>query len=44
MIGQLVDWNKEDLEAGRKVVAVLRKITPENTESVIPYAIKFKPT
>ena len=43
MIGQLVDWDREDLEAGRKVIAVLRKITPENSESVIPYVIKFKP-
>lgn len=43
MIGQLVDWEKIDLESGRKVVAVLRKTTPENSESVIPYAIKFKP-
>ena|SRR3989344_5904190 len=43
MIGQLVDWNTEDLRSGRKVVAVLRKISPENVESVIPYVIKFKP-
>ena len=42
-IGQLVDWQEEDLVKGRKVVAVLRKLFPENAESVIPYAIKFKP-
>ncbi len=44
MIGQLVDWEQKDLKEGGKVVAVLRKTTPENSESVIPYAIKFKPT
>lgn len=44
MIGQLVDWQQEDLVKGRKVVAVLRKLFPENPESVIAYIIKFKPT
>lgn len=44
MIGQLVDWQPEDLVKGRKVVAVLRKLFPQNPESVIAYIIKFKPT
>lgn len=43
-IGQLVDWQPEDLVKGRKVVAVLRKLFPQNPESVIAYIIKFKPT
>ena len=43
VIGQLVDYEEQDLVAGRKVVAVLRKIFPENPESVIAYVIKFKP-
>ncbi|MCL6096237.1 MAG: OB-fold domain-containing protein [Patescibacteria group bacterium] len=43
MIGQLVDWQPADLEKGKKVIAVLRKFTPEDAESVIAYTIKFKP-
>ena len=43
MVGQLVDWESPDLEKGKKVVAVLRKFTPEDAESVIAYTIKFKP-
>jgi len=43
MIGQLVDWEEADLVKGRKVVAVIRKLFPENSESIIAYSIKFKP-
>lgn len=43
MVGQLVDWQYADLEKGKKVIAVLRKSSPEDAESVIGYAIKFKP-
>src|SRR5690348_11152841 len=43
MISQLVDWQKEDLRAGREVIAVLRKHHVEDKESIIPYIIKFKP-
>jgi uncharacterized OB-fold protein len=43
MIGQLVDWEHQDLVKGRKVVAVLRRLFPDTTESVIAYIIKFKP-
>jgi len=42
-IGQLVDWQDSDLVKGKKVVAVLRKLFPENPESIIAYTIKFKP-
>ncbi|HEX8931757.1 MAG TPA: OB-fold domain-containing protein [Patescibacteria group bacterium] len=43
LIGQLVDWQDEDLVKGRKVIAVLRKLFPEDAESIIAYTIKFKP-
>ena len=42
-VGQLVDWQKEDLTFGRKVVGVLRKAHNEDKEGVIHYSIKFKP-
>lgn len=43
LIGQLVDYEAADLKKGRKVRAVLRKLTPEHSESVISYTIKFTP-
>jgi uncharacterized OB-fold protein len=43
MIGQLVDWQQEDLAAGKKVVSVLRKLRTEQQEDVIYYNIKFRP-
>lgn len=43
MIGQLVDWEQNDLVSHRKVIAVLRKLPNENPESIISYHIKFKP-
>lgn len=43
IIGQLVDWQEEDLKKGREVVAVLRRSHTEDKESVITYTIKFKP-
>ncbi len=42
-VGQLVDWGKKDLKVGRDVVAVMRRITYEDKENIIPYGIKFKP-
>lgn len=42
--GQLVDWQEKDLEIGRQVIAVLRKVRKESEEGVISYGIKFKPT
>jgi len=44
MIGQLVDWQKEDLKNGREIITVLRRHATQDKESVIPYIIKFKPT
>ncbi len=41
--GQLTDWDITDLKKGKKVVSVLRRLTPQNSESVISYVIKFKP-
>lgn len=43
MIGQLVDWQKQDLAVGRKVVCVLRRLRTEGKEDIIYYHIKFKP-
>ena len=43
MVGQLVDWEKEDLRKGKKVIAVLRKSLPMDPESIIAYTLKFKP-
>lgn len=43
LIGQLVDWESEDLKKGKKVRAVLRKLTPDHTENIIAYVIKFTP-
>ena len=43
MIGQFVDWQNRDLEIGKEVVSVLRKLRTEGKEDVIYYHIKFKP-
>lgn len=43
MIGQLVDWQKEDLVIGREVVSVLRKLRTEDKDDIIYYNIKFRP-
>lgn len=43
MIGQLADWQKEDLIIGKEVVSVLRRLRTEEKENVIYYHIKFKP-
>lgn len=40
---QLVDWDTEPVY-GQKVQLVLRRITESNTDGVIPYGIKAKPT
>ena len=42
-MGQLVDYQKEDLKTGRKVVAIIRRIKETDREGVILYGIKFKP-
>jgi hypothetical protein len=43
MVGQLVDFEKENLIAGQKVQAVLRRLKTEGQEDAIYYHIKFKP-
>lgn len=43
MVGQIVDWNQEDLHMGCEVEAVLRRVREVHEESVIPYGIKFRP-
>ena len=43
MVGQLVDFEKENLVAGQKVEAVLRRLKTEGKEDAIYYHIKFKP-
>lgn len=43
LIGQLVDYEKEDIRIGRKVEVVLRRVKQPSKEGIIPYGIKFKP-
>lgn len=43
MIGQLVDWQRQDLIIGKEVVSVLRRLRTEEKEDIIYYHIKFKP-
>lgn len=43
VIGQIVDSQQDDLQIGREVIAVLRRLGTEDKESVINYTIKFKP-
>lgn len=43
IIGQLVDWEDDDLKKGQRVRAILRKLTPDHTENIIAYVIKFTP-
>ena len=43
VIGQLVDWQDEDLQIDKEVVAVLRRSGTEDETGVINYSIKFKP-
>jgi len=43
MVGQLVDFTKENLVVGQKVQAVLRRLKTEGNEDAIYYHVKFKP-
>lgn len=43
IIGQLVDWQEEDLTAGRAVEIVLRRTHTQDSESVIHYTTKIRP-
>ena len=42
-IGQLVDYQQDQLKKGQAVVAVLRRARIEGKEDAIIYHIKFKP-
>jgi len=44
IVAQLVDWTKENLWVGQKVKVVYRRIRKPDSEGVIPYGIKLKPT
>ena len=43
MTAQMVDWSPDDLDFGKPVKLVVRKIAEPSTEGVIPYGIKIKP-
>lgn len=43
LIGQLVDYQNEDIQIGQEVITVLRRCGIEDQEGVITYSIKFKP-
>ena len=43
IVAQLVNWEKKDLEIGKRVVTVIRRVVQPSTEGVIPYGIKVKP-
>lgn len=43
LVGQLVDWQREDLKIGQKVKVVYRRIRKPEAEGVIPYGLKFRP-
>ena len=40
---QMVDWSPEDLDFGKPVKLVVRKVSEPTTEGIIPYGIKAKP-
>lgn len=42
-VGQIVDYKKEDLKSGRKVIGILRKVRKPTDDGVIAYGLKFKP-
>lgn len=42
-MGQLVDYNEENLKTGQKVLSTLRKVREGSVDGVITYGIKFKP-
>ena len=44
IIAQLVDYDSENLKQGQKVKTVIRRVIKPNSEGIIPYGIKVKPT
>jgi uncharacterized OB-fold protein len=43
IMGQLTDFEEEDMIVGKKVIAVLRRLMTEGKKDIIPYVIKFRP-
>lgn len=43
IMAQLVDWEASDLEFGRRVTTVVRRVMQPSSEGLIPYGIKVKP-
>jgi uncharacterized OB-fold protein len=41
---QMVDWENQQIHFGQKVITVVRRTIQSQTEAVIPYGIKVKPT
>ncbi len=41
--GQLVDYHANDLQVGKKVICILRKVRKASDDGVIAYGLKFKP-
>jgi len=39
-----VDYDQKNLKQGQKVTTVIRRVIKPNSEGVIPYGIKVKPT
>lgn len=42
-VGQVVDYQKEDLKVGCEVIGILRKVRKPTDDGVIAYGLKFKP-
>lgn len=42
VVGQLVDFDKEKLDFGLKVKAILRRVRETKEEDIIPYGVKFR--
>src|SRR3990167_5910200 len=40
---QLVDYRKEDLKIGQRVIVILRKVREGTNEDVLVYGLKVKP-
>lgn len=41
-VGQLVDCKAEEVQIGKKVKAILRRVRRPSEEGIIPYGIKFR--
>ena len=43
IVGQIVDYDEDELKIGLPVEVVLRRVREPHREGVIPYGIKFRP-